>query len=468
MEIAKKFLGSKRANVAVTFSLAAIPLLAGVGMSVDYMSSSRAQSDLQQAVDNAALAAGNTDITVKKDLEKITKDYLEKNGAYGAVDKLVNVSVKRFGQGKLKVTAVGKRKNMFMALVGKRYTQVRAQSVVVRDFGNLELAMVLDNTDSMQANGKMDSLKTSAHALVRELFDNKGAGSDVKIGIVPFARYVNVGLANRNASWMKVPPDTSVTKTEKRDVQDVIPGSAHNCGTRTYSYMRDGAQVTNSYYGCDYNYTAPVTKDVTYTVSTTWRGCAGSRDYPLNVKDKSPNVRIPGIMNVSCPRPFTPLTDVKSTIDSEIDAMTTTGDTYIPAGLMWGWRLLSRAKPVRDGVPYNKMSKKGYTKAIVLMTDGKNTIKPSYPDHTGDGGDATTANKLTAELCTNIKNTGSGEKEHIKIYTVAYEVTDPDVKNLLQQCATNPKYYFDADNATALAQAFGNIAQSLITLRIAR
>ncbi len=94
------------------------------------------------------------------------------------------------------------------------------------------------------------------------------------------------------------------------------------------------------------------------------------------------------------------------------------------------------------------------------MTDGANTKSPNYPHHWGTN--VTLANTLTSELCTNIKN------EEITIYTVAFEVTDTSIKDLLQNCATDPGYYYDAENSTQLSSAFEAIASQLALLKLTK
>ncbi len=53
MRLFKEFSKSTRANVAIVFGLAAIPVVMAGGMAVDYMGASKSQSALQQAVDDA-------------------------------------------------------------------------------------------------------------------------------------------------------------------------------------------------------------------------------------------------------------------------------------------------------------------------------------------------------------------------------------------------------------------------------
>ena len=63
--------------------------------------------------------------------------------------------------------------------------------------------------------------------------------------LVPFAQYVNVGMANRNASWMAVPPDTTTTTIYQ--CWDTYPNAVKsNCRMVTYTGYDDGVPYTYS------------------------------------------------------------------------------------------------------------------------------------------------------------------------------------------------------------------------------
>ena len=130
----------------------------------------------------------------------------------------------------------------------------------------------------------------------------------------------------------------------------------------------------------------------------------GSRNYPYNVRDDYFNVnKVPGLMDVTCSNEITDMTTNQTTLNSAIDALSASGYTYIASGLTWGWRMVSPDAPLSQGISYAGMKdpKTKTKKFVILMTDGENTRAPSYPAH--DSGDTITANKLTADVCTNIK-----------------------------------------------------------------
>lgn len=167
--------------------------------------------------------------------------------------------------------------------------------------------------------------------------------------------------------------------------------------------------------------------------------------------------KIPGLMNISCTSTLLPLNSNVSVLHAAIDGMVASGYTYIPAGLMWGWRTLS------PPAPFSKSIKGGpdpVKQVLVLMTDGANTKSPTYPEHNGTN--TSEANDLTSTICKNMKK----PSVDIEIYTIAFQVTDATIKNILQTCASKPNFYYNASDNTQLVAAFDDIARSLTTLRL--
>ena len=80
--------------------------------------------------------------------------------------------------------------------------------------------------------------------------------------------------------------------------------------------------------------------------------------------------------NFSCTTtPITPLTDVtvtagKDTIVAAIEAMKPTGNTNVPEGTAWGWRVVSSNEPFTEG---RGNTEKGNDKVVIVLTDGANT-----------------------------------------------------------------------------------------------
>ncbi len=73
-----------------------------------------------------------------------------------------------------------------------------------------------------------------------------------------------------------------------------------------------------------------------------------------------------------------------------------------------GLATLSPREPFNEPTNPNRTTKR----YLVLMTDGENTISPTYPYH--DGSNTTTANNLTRDICTNIK------ADNIEVFSIAF------------------------------------------------
>ena len=140
--------------------------------------------------------------------------------------------------------------------------------------------------------------------------------------------------------------------------------------------------------------------------------------------------------------------------------MNAVGETYIPAGILWGWNMLNANDPLSVAKTNAQMAALKGTKSLVLMTDGDNTLSPTYPKHNGN--DVALANSKTAQLCENIKADG------ISVYTVGFKVNTPSSVAMLQACASSPAQAYNAENNAALAAAFGDIATTLAAVRMAK
>ncbi len=142
---------------------------------------------------------------------------------------------------------------------------------------------MLDTTGSM-AGPKLTALKNASKTLVETAFEKPDADEHVKISLVPFAQYVNVGMEYRNASWMNVPADSSIAHDGCGFDSPVIGTS--NCRTETFTGNNDGVPYSYESEVCDYEYGPPVYQCTPCTETITWNGCAGPRNYPLNTLDE--------------------------------------------------------------------------------------------------------------------------------------------------------------------------------------
>lgn len=454
----KSYFSDVSGSLPVIFAFSAVPLLLAAGSAIDMVKANNAKTVLQVAVDEAALAGATSKITNLAQLDKLVRKYVSGNQAKSVVD--YSKSDVTYGTipatGSFFVKVEGKMKTSFMGLVGYSTIDVDAYAEVEQGGNALELALVLDNTASMNSEGRLAALKVSAKNLVSTIMDNAPSGAYVKIGIVPFSNYVNVGMSNRNKSWIDVQPDSVSTVAQ---TYPTYPNATYtNCHLTDHPYMNDGVPAVWQSNDCDVNPGLPV--NVTYYPSSSWNGCVGSRNGGLDTKTDSMSNKYTGIMDVSCASPLTELTSSKATLDGQIDAMVATGETYIPAGMLWGWNILDSNVPFTGAKTKAQMTALKGTKSLVLMTDGDNTLSANYPRH--EDHDSVAADAKTAELCENIKAEG------INVYTVGFKVTKPSSISMLANCASSAGQAFAAADNSALNDAFAQIATSLAQVRMAR
>lgn len=186
---------------------------------------------------------------------------------------------------------------------------------------------------------------------------------------------------------------------------------------------------------------------------------------------------------------ITPLTTNKDTITAAVTAQQAYGYTNVTAGVAWGLRVLSPGIPFTGGRDYTD---KNNLKVMIVMTDGENTYNP-YTNVSQNPGSSTQAGKFiksaygafgylykgnfgttstttstvfsalnvrTAAACQKAKDAG------IKVYTIAFQVTNANTLLMLSQCASDPSMAYQSGNNQALLDAFTAIGDSITSLRV--
>ena len=490
---AAAFPGDRRGNIAMLFGLSLIPILAIVGFAVDYTVANRQKALLQGALDTAVLAGVQT-VAVSPtestaNAASAVKSFMAGNFKTKGTAPVIAVDTSVTGS--VGATATLTLNNIFMKIAGIPTSKVVATSRASIGSGQkLELALVLDTTYSM-TGAKLSTAQAAAANLVNTIYNMPNAANNVKIGLVPFNYYVNVGTGYAGASWLTSTATAHVT-TSNAGYWTTPSVCAHPevDGTRTCAGTNDGTPTS---YSCGYVITPAsgcssgtpyYTAASSNTASYAWQGCVGTRGSaaaPLDISETvdssnpAPALILNHAQNLyynNCPTALQRLTDSSTTVVSEINSLTAAGETYIAPALMWGWRVLSPNAPFADGAAYGGNT----TKTLVLMTDGFNTHSPNFTnsdhDHEASDVDSSGANlaasspdKLEANYQT-LQTCKAIQARGVTIYAIAFEVTDPVIKGVLQQCATSVSYYYDATTASSLTQAFASIGAQLTKIRL--
>ncbi len=403
----RQFLSDTSGNTALFFALGAIPLMAATGAAIDYSRATDAQAALQVATDAAALAAGTNSGLSDDEVTAVVNQYFAANVGESLKSHVTLQATVNRENNSLGLKVVGKVDTTLLKIVGIGSIPISVTTEVNLGSQYLELALVLDNTGSMDGQ-KIIDLKVAANEAVQILSETVSMNSKVKIGIVPFASYVNLGpVDNSGKSWIDVPAD-------------------------------DAGNV--------------------------WKGCVGSRPSPLDAEIEADSDKYAGVMSQNCPEPIIPLTDDFAFLKTTINNMSLHSGTYIPGGLLWGWHILDDKKPFDEALSDSVRKKLGGRRAIILMTDGDNTRQStpaSQPDHEScNAGECPIADSLVTSVCNNAKADG------VLIYTVGFQVPTDATKALLRDCASEPAKAYDAQDGAALKAAFSDIVSELGRLRL--
>ena len=208
---ARRFAGADQGNIAVIFALAAVPIISFVGAAIDYSRVNSARSSMQAALDSTALMLSkdltNGTITTA-DIDARAKTYF----ASLYTDKSSTVSASSIqssytpkdssGIATIQVTASGSLPTDFLKLAGYQTLDFGTSATAAWGNTRMRVAMVLDNTGSMDQNNKMPAMQKAAKDMIDTLSTYNNATGDVYISIVPFAKDVNVDKTNAKASWI--------------------------------------------------------------------------------------------------------------------------------------------------------------------------------------------------------------------------------------------------------------------------
>jgi hypothetical protein len=256
---------------------------------------------------------------------------------------------------------------------------------------------------------------------------------------------VNVGSSNKSASWIKW------------DLWEETNGS---CSSGWYSTQSSCENAGKNWNADNHN---------------TWKGCVTDRDQPADTTSAAPTsdaTRFPAVQyeqsgsNI-CPEQILPMTSAYSatnvqTIKDKIDALDPNGGTNQPIGMAWAWLSLLQGNPLNTPA---KDPNFAYTDAIILLSDGLNTMDrwPAYGNgQTQYNGQIDARQKL---LCDNIKVPVAGKK--IVVYTIQVNTDGDPESAILRYCADAGNFY-PTTTAGGIATAFAQIGASLAKLRISK
>ena len=203
-QAARRFVGADEGNVAVIFTIAAIPIISFVGAAIDYSRVNNARSSMQaahgldrlDAVEgliqrqhhdqpglHAKAQAYFSALYTNPDAQNIslTTIYTANNGNLGNT---------------VQITGSGTVITDFMKIAGFPTLSFGTTSTTAWGNVKMRVALALDNTGSMAQDGKITALRNAVAGtggLIDQLSGLAKNNGDVYISVIPFAKVVNAG-----------------------------------------------------------------------------------------------------------------------------------------------------------------------------------------------------------------------------------------------------------------------------------
>lgn len=400
----RPLLHNQRGGTAVFLAIAIVPLMAGVGLAIDTTRGYLVKSRLNQALDAAALAGGRVFDSATRDDD--IRMYFKANfpdGYMNSVATPVAITPDNINR-TLTLSAQATIPTTFMHLVDIDSVEVASSTQVTIEAQNVEVAMVLDITGSMNVSGAITDLKAAANDLIDIVVQPQQTPYYTKVAIVPFSQGVNVGAyapqvrgaitggkaitnitkanpvvvtapshgfntgdkvviqgvggmtqANNSLTasatatgsppnlWVvqKIDANTFNLKKCSTNTSCTTTNTVSSTGWNNYTANTGSVYCTNP--GCQFQaFQNPSNTWKTYQVST----CVTERTGGNAYTDAAPGVapvgrNYPDPANPCVTNQIVPLSSDKVALHAQINGLTATGSTAGQIGTAWGWYMLS-------------------------------------------------------------------------------------------------------------------------------
>lgn len=458
------------------FALAAVPMVGFIGIATDTARAYLVKSRMSSALDSAGLAGGRRFFSATRDQE--INMFFQGNFPLGYMNAQVNgphIEVDELAE-RLTLSASATIPTTFMKLLGFNDLTVTAQTEITRQMQALDVVIAIDMSGSMSSYSgsttRITAARNAALDLVDILFGENGSKDLLKIGLVPWNSKVKVTLEGTTfdaTQTLTVPvgsftnPVTGVAQSNIYTVNN-SPVPLLNPPPANWKGCVYARYISNAFTDDDAD-TLRGPQSLPGAEWPAWQP-VGTEGEPVSggaVCSMSPGYTE---CTPCLSHGITPLQSQKQVIVNAIDALRSPdGNTNIPQGLGWAWRVLMPDAPFTeaDANPDHELQR-----AIVLLTDGENYggIGDGYKAAFGQGS-AAGGNGMDArlrQLATNIKSSG------VVLYVIQFANNGTALQTLLKSVASGPEspFYHYAPDDAALRAVFREIANDLSELRLSK
>ena len=432
-------------SVTVIFGVSLMSLLLIGGLALDTSRAYSVQSQVQAALDAAALAGAKAlqeDGTTDAQVQSISKAMFD---TFLPSFKLKGLNITNFTAtpnrtaDSVTTVADSNLQSIFGNLAGSNpLLKFPTKSTVVYRADKVELALVVDVTGSMNqippsdTKTKIQSLKEAAGEVIDALMADSPSDTAVRIAVAPFSASVNAGaLANATSA------SPSVT----------------TCGLTWFW----GYKCTTSA-GADVD-TCVIERAASYEDSS-----------PTG--DKIPAVPSAPYGNYVCPNAVVVPLQGKSqaeTLKTTINSYTASGATAGHIGAAWGWYLLSEkwASVLPAASKPEPRTNTNVHKHVIFMTDGQfNTSYLNGPNNSASQQEQESYAEFQS-LCDKMKDPSKG---NITLWTIGFDLgglgtTVP--RDQLIACS-GADHFFDAATGPDLKAAFKAIVANMRGMHVSQ
>ncbi|MCP4314996.1 MAG: pilus assembly protein [Hyphomicrobiales bacterium] len=534
--LSRRFVRDESGNFMMMFGLGIAVIFMAAGLAFDYSISLTNKTRVNNALDAATLAAargiaaGELSPDVDGQVETYLKAVFAANLGVDDLDASMfaidSVTIDTDTQSVAATATIDQPLHFIKVATTKDSMDIGSESAVAYGVGNVEVAMVLDVTGSMDdpvsptdSTKKLAALQEAAKLGVNELLSvNSASSENLRISIIPYAIGVNAGddLAKYvYADHFNETSDAPVYNSSLYNSTGVgydwanFQSGYASCPTSSYfdfqpeirfaggygfggGYSNGSSRENDGYaFGGAYVFQAKKKKKEKFYCwdfvveydGTSPDNCASDRKAPTTAgtsyqyRDENPSYgmisRDARLEENQCPdSEIITLSSNKTTLDSAIDGFSSGGWTAGHIGLQWGWYTISHdwasylpsgSEPGDHTDPDEEIEK-----YIIMMTDG--IFNTAYADVASDefetGSQSSESYDHFDKLCTAIKN------DDIKIFTIGFGLDNQTAKDELDDCATDDTaettYYYDVDSSSELEETFEDIAKTIQRLRLTK
>lgn len=268
LDLLKRFERDERGAFLAMFGVLAVVLIATAGATVDFTSIQNARTRAQAALDAAALALQPEIYKTTYATEALMEAAVKTRAKDLLIDRLNDSKITITtppdlvadgdkDAGTLTLTVTLKAPLYFVSLIGISTMNMTITSQATKGSQDLEVAVALDVTGSMQTDDKIDALIDAANDMVDILVLDQQEPTYTKMALVPWSSGVNLGAnavnargpitapAITNVQWLSS-TQLTITGINKADPARVTTSTAHGYNTGDIVYI-DGITAGNAW-----------------------------------------------------------------------------------------------------------------------------------------------------------------------------------------------------------------------------